>query len=80
MRENMDYELVDLIDIKELKKLTDNWTRLIGLPMGTFDPYGKALLGSGWRVRGKAGATELLGLKPTTLDARMKKLKIRRPK
>jgi len=80
MGENMDYELVDLIDIKELKKLTDNWTRLIGLPMGIFDPYGNALLGSGWRVRGEAGAAELLGLKPATLDARMKKLKIRRPK
>ena len=48
MGENMDYELVDLIDIKELKKLTDNWTKLIGLPMGLFDPYGNALLGSGW--------------------------------
>lgn len=35
---------------------------------------------SGWRVRGKAGAAELLGLKPTTLDARMKKLGIVRPK
>jgi len=44
----MDFELVDLIDIKELKKLTDNWTKLIGLPMGIFDPYGNALLGSGW--------------------------------
>ena len=44
----MDYELVDLIDIKELQKLTDNWTELIGMAMGIFDPYGNALLGSGW--------------------------------
>ena len=33
-----------------------------------------------WRVRGEAGAVELLGLKPTTIDARIKKLEIVRPK
>jgi hypothetical protein len=38
--ENMDYKLVDLIDIEEFKKLTDNWTKLINLPMGIFDPHG----------------------------------------
>jgi formate hydrogenlyase transcriptional activator len=32
-----------------------------------------------WRVRGRGGAAEILGLKPTTLEARMKKLGIRRP-
>jgi transcriptional regulator with GAF, ATPase, and Fis domain len=31
---------------------------------------------SGWRVRGLGGAAETLGLKPTTLEARMKKLGI----
>ena len=31
-----------------------------------------------WRVRGEAGAAEILGLKPTTLEARMKKLEIKR--
>ena len=31
-----------------------------------------------WRVRGPGGAAEVLGLKPTTLEARMKKLSIRR--
>lgn len=34
---------------------------------------------SGWRVRGPGGAAETLGLKPTTLEARMAKLGIRRP-
>lgn len=29
---------------------------------------------TGWRVRGSGGAAETLGLKPTTLEARMKKL------
>ena len=35
-----------------------------------------ALRASGGRVSGKGGAAELLGLKPTTLEARMKKLSI----
>lgn len=32
-----------------------------------------------WRIRGKGGAAELLGLKPTTLEARLRKLQIVRP-
>ena len=31
-----------------------------------------------WRVRGESGAAEILGLKPTTLDSRMKRLGIKR--
>ena len=34
---------------------------------------------TGWRVSGKNGAADVLGLKPTTLEARMKKLGIERP-
>lgn len=34
---------------------------------------------TGWRVRGDGGAAELLGLKPTTLEYRMKKLGVERP-
>jgi transcriptional regulator with GAF, ATPase, and Fis domain len=34
---------------------------------------------TGWRIRGKNGAAEVLGLKPTTLEARMIKLGIQRP-
>jgi transcriptional regulator with GAF, ATPase, and Fis domain len=33
---------------------------------------------TGWRVRGAGGAAEILGLKPTTLEARMKKLGLQR--
>lgn len=33
----------------------------------------------GWKVSGKEGAARILGLKPTTLEARMKKLGIERP-
>ncbi len=35
---------------------------------------------TGWRISGPGGAAEILGLKPTTLEARMKKLGIERPK
>jgi transcriptional regulator with GAF, ATPase, and Fis domain len=34
---------------------------------------------AGWRIRGPGGAAERLGLKPTTLEARMVKLGLRRP-
>jgi DNA-binding NtrC family response regulator len=34
---------------------------------------------TGWRVTGKGAAAEILGLKRTTLEARMKKLRITRP-
>jgi formate hydrogenlyase transcriptional activator len=34
----------------------------------------------GWRVRGEGGAAEILGLKATTLESRMQKLRIVRPK
>jgi DNA-binding NtrC family response regulator len=33
-----------------------------------------------WRIRGHQGAAEILGLPPTTLHSRMKKLGISRPK
>ena len=32
-----------------------------------------------WRIRGRNGAAEILGLKPSTLYARMKKLGVERP-
>jgi len=34
---------------------------------------------TGWRIRGEKGTAEILGLKPTTLYSRMKKLGIQRP-
>jgi transcriptional regulator with GAF, ATPase, and Fis domain len=33
---------------------------------------------TGWRIRGENGAAQILGLKPTTLDSRIKKLGIQR--
>lgn len=38
----------------------------------------KALKKTNWRVSGEEGAARLLGLKPTTLESRMKKMEIRR--
>jgi formate hydrogenlyase transcriptional activator len=34
---------------------------------------------TGWRIRGRGGAAELLDLKPSTLEGRMEKLGLRRP-
>jgi formate hydrogenlyase transcriptional activator len=39
----------------------------------------KVLEATGWRVSGKQGAAELLGLKRSTLESRMKSLGITRP-
>jgi formate hydrogenlyase transcriptional activator len=36
------------------------------------------LEGTGWQVSGEGGAARLLGMKPTTLESRMKKLRITR--
>ena len=33
---------------------------------------------TGWRIRGRGGAADLLGIKPTTLESRMSKLGIAR--
>ena len=35
---------------------------------------------TGWRIRGAGGAAEQLGLKPSTLEGRMAKLELRRPR
>jgi transcriptional regulator with GAF, ATPase, and Fis domain len=40
----------------------------------------QALESTGWRIAGKDGAAQLLGLKPSTLTSRMKALGIERPK
>jgi len=39
----------------------------------------KVLQSTGWRIRGKDGAAEVLGMKPTTLQSKMIKLGIQRP-
>ena len=39
----------------------------------------QVLHGAGWRIEGAAGAAQILGLRPSTLRARMNKLGIQRP-
>ncbi len=39
----------------------------------------RVLQQAGWRIRGAGGAAERLGIKPTTLESRMKRLGLRRP-
>jgi transcriptional regulator with GAF, ATPase, and Fis domain len=34
---------------------------------------------TGWRIKGEAGAAKILGVPPSTLTSRLKKLGIRRP-
>jgi formate hydrogenlyase transcriptional activator len=59
-------------------------TRLVPTPPGEVKPMREAmretiltaLAQSKNRIRGEGGAAELLGVKPTTLEARMKKLAI----
>ena len=43
-----------------------------------FEHISAVLEATGWRIRGAGGAAEILGLKPTTLEARMKKLGLER--
>ena len=40
----------------------------------------RVLESTGWRIRGPAGAASRLGLRPTTLETRMAKLGLKRPK
>lgn len=39
----------------------------------------QSLQQTGWRIRGPGGAAERLGIKPTTLESRMKRLGLKRP-
>ena len=43
------------------------------------DAIQRTLAATGWRVSGPRGAAGILGLKPTTLHSRMRKLGVRRP-
>ena len=42
------------------------------------DHIRSVLEATGWRIRGRGGAADLLGMKPTTLESRMAKLGINR--
>jgi formate hydrogenlyase transcriptional activator len=56
--------------------LPDSQDRIRTLQQAERDHIIAALRAVGWKVSGRGGAAELLGLRPTTLEARMKKLGI----
>lgn len=65
-----------LIEIPTLAEPTPRLT----LSEGMRDQILRVLQQTGWRIRGVGGAAEILGVKPTTLEARMAKLGIVREK
>ncbi len=74
----------DVLDLRDwLQRRADHPERPRGTP--TLDDVQRehiveVLERTGWRVSGPGGAAEILGIKPTTLAARMKKLGIERPR
>ncbi len=63
------------IDLPETAVTTRNSKRLADVERQHIQAVVKA---TGWRIRGAGGAAEILGLKATTLEARMKKLGLQR--
>jgi transcriptional regulator with GAF, ATPase, and Fis domain len=69
--------------LKLRKSLTKPSAPQTGTPMLTLEDLGREhiirlLALTGWRVSGESEAAKRLGLKPTTMDARMQKLGISR--
>ena len=65
------------VEIPELEDAIDSTTRSLDEVESEY--LSSVLQAKGWRIRGKGGAAEVIGLKPTTIEARMKKLGIHRP-
>jgi formate hydrogenlyase transcriptional activator len=66
------------VDWLDTPSQTQEGARLPTLEQLEHDHILRALEHAGWKVSGAKGAAATLGLKPTTLEARMKKLGIRR--
>ena len=64
-------------EIPELEDAIDSTTRSLDEVESEY--LCSVLQAKGWRIRGKGGAAEVIGLKPTTIEARIKKLGIHRP-
>ena len=65
--------------VDELKPLQDLPTPLKTMEAVEFDHIVRVLEHTDWKVSGKDGAAEILGLKRGTLRARIQKLGIRKP-
>ena len=77
----VDAKTRDVTDIVVERGLLGGTEKVI--PIGLVDVEREHIRGvlqrTGWRVRGSGGASDALGLKPTTLETRMAKLGLRRP-
>jgi len=60
-------------------EVESNDDQLVSLERYERDYIIKVLNKTNWKISGKNGAAEILDMKPTTLESRMKKLKISRP-
>jgi DNA-binding NtrC family response regulator len=69
-----------ILKLKNLADLSPNLPKDIKLEAVERKHIIDVLNQTSWRVSGQKGAADLLGLKPTTLESRMKKLGITRPK
>ena len=69
-----------ILKLKPLADLSPNLPKDLKLEAVERNHIINVLNQTSWRVSGQKGAADLLGLKPTTLESRMKKLGITRPK
>jgi formate hydrogenlyase transcriptional activator len=71
--------VLTLADWPEVEALQTKEGPLKGLVVMERGHILKALEETGWKIDGKDGAASLLGLHPSTLRFRLKKLDIKRP-
>jgi DNA-binding NtrC family response regulator/ligand-binding sensor domain-containing protein len=70
------FELFDGFNTANIKKTFSNYTGILSLEEMEKQYILKILESTGWHVYGENGAAKMLGLKPTTLASKMKKLQI----
>jgi transcriptional regulator with GAF, ATPase, and Fis domain len=68
-----------ILKLKPLADLSLNLQKDLKLEVVERNHIIDVLKKTSWRVSGEKGAAHLLGLKPTTLESRMKKMGITRP-
>jgi transcriptional regulator with GAF, ATPase, and Fis domain len=66
----------EALDVEEVTRASGRLRPLVDVEG---DYIRQVLQNSGWRIEGAAGAAQILGLRPSTLRARMNKLGIQRP-
>lgn len=66
--------------IPTLKNISNNQTKLLKMEEVEKEHIISILNQTNWKVSGEKGAAKILGLNPTTLESRMKKLEIKREK